>query len=126
MMILFGLDFNLKWFVCDPAEILSAGRTYACWQTITELYRCRWPVELFFKWMKRNLRIKQLYINSENVVKTQIWIAVSIYVLVDIVKKRLNPESQSPRKTTDPKISTVDNNTINSSQFIQWFVEHYL
>ena len=58
--------------------------------TITELYRCRWQVELFFKWVKQHLRIKQFYGTSENAVKTQIWIAVSVYVLVAIVKKRLN------------------------------------
>jgi len=58
--------------------------------TITELYRCRWQVELFFKWIKQHLRIKQFYGTSENAVKTQIWTAVSVYVLVAIVKKRLN------------------------------------
>ncbi len=58
--------------------------------TITDLYRCRWQVELFFKWIKQHLRIKQFYGTSENAVKTQIWIAVSVYVLVAIVKKRLN------------------------------------
>lgn len=58
--------------------------------TITELYRCRWQVELFFKWIKQHLRIKKFYGTSENAVKTQIWIAVSVYVLVAIVKKRLN------------------------------------
>lgn len=58
--------------------------------TITELYRCRWQVELFFKWIKQHLRIKVFFGSSENAVKTQIWIAVSVYVLVAIVKKRLN------------------------------------
>jgi hypothetical protein len=58
--------------------------------TIAELYRCRWQVELFFKWIKQHLRIKKFYGTSENAVKTQIWIAVSVYVLVAIVKKRLN------------------------------------
>jgi len=58
--------------------------------TIAELYRCRWHVELFFKWIKQHLRIKAFYGTSENAVKTQIWIAISIYVLVAIVKKRLN------------------------------------
>ena len=56
---------------------------------ITELYRCRWQVELFFKWIKTNLRIKAFYGTSENAVKTQIWIAVSVYVLVAIVKKQM-------------------------------------
>ena len=57
--------------------------------TITGLYKNRWQVELFFKWIKQHLRIKQFYGTSENAVKTQIWIAVSVYVLVAIVKKRL-------------------------------------
>jgi len=57
--------------------------------TICLLYRSRWQVELFFKWIKQHLRIKAFYGYSENAVKTQIWIAVSIYVLVAIVKKRL-------------------------------------
>lgn len=61
--------------------------------TITELYRCRWQVELFFKWIKQHLRIKSFFGTSENAVKTQIWIAVSVYVLVAIVKKRLNISS---------------------------------
>ena len=58
--------------------------------TITELYRRRWQLELFFKWIKQHLRIKQFYGTTENAVKTQIWTAVSTYVLVAIVKKRLN------------------------------------
>ena len=58
--------------------------------TIAELYRCRWQVELFFKWIKQHLRIKAFFGTSDNAVKTQIWIAVSVYVLVAIVKKRLN------------------------------------
>ena len=59
-------------------------------QTMTQLYRCRWQVELFFKWIKQHLRIKAFYGTSENAVKTQIWTAVSVYVLVAIIKKRLN------------------------------------
>jgi transposase len=58
--------------------------------TIAQLYRCRWQVELFFKWIKQHLRIKAFYGTSDNAVKTQIWTAISIYVLVAIVKKRLN------------------------------------
>ena len=57
--------------------------------TVAELYRCRWQIELFFKWIKQHLRIKAFYGTSENAVKTQIWIAISVYVLVAIVKKRL-------------------------------------
>ena len=58
--------------------------------TITELYRYRWQVELFFKWIKQHLRIKSFFGTSKNAVKTQVWIAVSVYVLVAIIKKRLN------------------------------------
>jgi len=58
--------------------------------TIAQLYRCRWQVELFFKWIKQHLRIKSFYGTSENALKTQIWIAISVYVLVAIVKKRLS------------------------------------
>jgi hypothetical protein len=58
--------------------------------TITELYRCRWQVELFFKWIKQHLRIKAFFGTSENAVKTQVWIAIAVYVLVAVVKKRLN------------------------------------
>jgi hypothetical protein len=59
-------------------------------KTIADLYRCRWQVELFFKWIKQHLRIKAFYGTSENAVKTQIWIAVCTYLLVAIVRKRLN------------------------------------
>ena len=58
--------------------------------TAAQLYKCRWQVELFFKWIKQHLRIKAFYGTSKNAVKTQIWIAISIYVLVAIIKKRLN------------------------------------
>lgn len=61
-------------------------------EMIANLYRSRWQVELFFKWIKQNLRIKAFYGTSENAVKTQIWIAISIYVLVAIIKKRLKIE----------------------------------
>ena len=57
--------------------------------TITKLYKCRWQIELFFKWIKQHLRIKVFFGTSENAVKSQIWIAVSVYVLVAIVRKRL-------------------------------------
>jgi hypothetical protein len=60
--------------------------------TIALIYKARWQVELFFKWIKQHLRIKSFYGTSENTVKTQIWIAVSIYVLVAIVRKRLGLE----------------------------------
>jgi hypothetical protein len=60
--------------------------------TIAQIYKCRWQVELFFKWIKQHLRIKAFYGTSENAVKTQIWIAVSVYVLVAIARKRLGLE----------------------------------
>jgi hypothetical protein len=58
--------------------------------TICDLYRLRWQVELFFKWIKQHLRIKRFFGTSDNAVKTQVWIAVSVYVLVAIIRKRLN------------------------------------
>jgi hypothetical protein len=61
--------------------------------TIAQLYRCRWQVELFFKWIKQHLRIKAFFGTSENAVKTQVWIALSAYVLVAIVKKRLDVDA---------------------------------
>jgi hypothetical protein len=60
--------------------------------TIARLYKCRWQVELFFKWIKQHLRIKAFYGTSDNAVKTQVWIAISVYVLVAIVKKELRLE----------------------------------
>jgi hypothetical protein len=61
--------------------------------TIAQLYKCRWQVELFFKWIKQHLRIKAFYGTSENAVKTQLWIAIAVYVLVAIIKKRLQLEA---------------------------------
>jgi len=60
--------------------------------TIAELYRYRWRVEIFFKWIKQHLRIKKFFGTSENAVKTQIWIAISTYVLVAIMKKRMKSD----------------------------------
>lgn len=60
--------------------------------TICQLYKSRWQVELFFKWIKQHLRIKAFYGTSMNEVKTQIWIAVSVYVLIAVLKKRLQIE----------------------------------
>ncbi|MBI3429692.1 MAG: IS4 family transposase [Actinobacteria bacterium] len=60
--------------------------------TIAQLYKCRWQIELFFKWIKQHLRIKAFYGTSENAVRTQIWIAVSVYVLVAILKKRFKSD----------------------------------
>ncbi len=61
--------------------------------TITQLYKCRWQIELFFKWIKQHLRIKSFFGTSQNAVKSQIWIAISVYVLVAILKKQLNLEA---------------------------------
>jgi hypothetical protein len=61
--------------------------------TIAQLYKCRWQVELFFKWIKQHLRLKAFYGTSENAVKTQIWTTIAVYVLVAIVKKRLQLEA---------------------------------
>jgi hypothetical protein len=63
-------------------------------ETITELYRQRWKIELFFKWIKQHLRIKKFFGTSENAIKTQIWIAITVYVLVAIIKKRLNLKAE--------------------------------
>lgn len=60
--------------------------------TIVQIYKYRWQIELFFKWIKQHLRIKAFYGTSENAVKTQIWVAISVYVLIAIIKKRLNLE----------------------------------
>jgi hypothetical protein len=66
--------------------------------TIAQIYKQRWQVKLFFKWIKQHLRIKAFFGTSENAVKTKIWIAVSVYVLVAIVRKRLRLESAYIRR----------------------------
>src|SRR6266403_351546 len=90
-------------FVTRTKSNMNAQRVYSaptdrttgiiCDLSIAALYNNRWQVELFFKWIKQHLRIKQFYGTSENAVKTQIWIAVSVYVLVAIVRKRLGLEA---------------------------------
>ena len=77
-----GFADNVARLVADNQRTLPAA-------TICALYKSRWQVELFFKWIKQHLRIKRFFGTSMNAVKTQIWIAVSVYVLVAIVKKRL-------------------------------------
>jgi len=62
-------------------------------QTVADLYRYRWQAELFFKWLKQRLRIKSFFGTSENAVKSQIWIAISVYILVAIIKNRLDSRS---------------------------------
>jgi hypothetical protein len=69
--------------------VLLTNNTELPAATIAQLYRCRWQIELFFKWIKQHLRIKSFYGVSENAVRTQIWIALAVYVLVAILKKRL-------------------------------------
>jgi IS4 transposase len=64
-------------------------------QVIADLYRCRWQVELFFKWIKQHLRIKTFYGNSENAVKIQVWVAISVYVLLAIIKRELKLDDRS-------------------------------
>ncbi len=94
--------------------------------TICELYKSRWQVELFFKWIKQHLRIKQFYGTSENAVKTQIWIAVSIYVLAAIVRKRLKLEVSlytlmqvfSVTVFEKASIESVVFQTANSSEYV--------
>ena len=73
----------------DRRLIFLTNNTTLTALTIARLYKCRWQIELFFTWIKQHLRIKAFYGNSENAVKTQIWIAISVYVRVAIVKKRL-------------------------------------
>lgn len=81
--------------------------------TIAQLYRCRWKVELFFKWIKQNLRIKAFYGTSENAVKTQIWIAVTVYLLVAILKKRLKIEASLYTILQVLSVSVFERTTIN-------------
>jgi len=81
--------------------------------TITELYRCRWQVELFFKWIKQHLRIKAFFGTSENAVKTQIWIAISVYVLVAVVKKRLHIEASLYEMLQILSLTTFEKISIN-------------
>src|SRR5260370_4229963 len=88
---------------CWPIDLFTTGGLSSCvrvspmrcplqGRTVAQLYRSRWQVELFFKWIKQHLRIKKFYGTSANALKTQIWIAISVYVLVAIVKKQLKLE----------------------------------
>jgi len=81
--------------------------------TIAQLYRCRWQIELFFKWIKQNLRIKAFYGTSENAVKTQIWIAVTVYLLVAILKKRLKIEASLYTILQVLSVSSFERITLN-------------
>ncbi len=80
-------NFQFRRLTSHPVD-KTAG--LICDQAIARLYKCRWQVEPFFKWIKQHLRIKRFFGNTENAVKTQVWIAVSVYVLVAIMKKRLD------------------------------------
>jgi hypothetical protein len=81
--------------------------------TIADLYRCRWQVELFFKWIKQHLRIKSFYGTTDNAVKTQIWIAVSVYVQVAIIKKRLNLDASLYTILQILSVTIFENITLN-------------
>jgi hypothetical protein len=96
--------------------------------TIARLYRCRWQVELFFKWVKQHLRIKAFYGTTPNAVKTQVWIAVSVYVLVALVKKELGVEASLYEmlqvlglmlfeRTPIRSLFATDSNTFSKSRF---------
>ena len=74
----------------DMRLIFLTNKFHLSALTIAQLYRARWKVELFFRWIKQHLRIKSFYGTSENAVKTQVWIAIAVYVLVAILKKQLN------------------------------------
>ncbi len=80
--------------------------------TIAKLYKCRWQVELFFKWIKQNLRIKAFFGTSANAVKTQIWIALSVYVLVAIVKKELRLEKSMSEIPQIPSLTLFEKTPI--------------
>ena len=83
--------------------------------TICELYRLRWQVELFFKWIKQHLRIKRFFGTSENAVKTQVWIAVAVYVLIAIVRKQLTDlDACDP---TDPQRDALRENAVGSTAY---------
>ncbi len=85
--------------------------------TIAQLYRGRWQVELFFKWIKQHLRIKNFYGTSENALRTQIWIAISVYVLVAIVKKELHLEGSLYRMLQICSVTLRENPYFTGSFF---------
>ena len=89
--------------------------------TITLLFKCRWKIELFFKWIKQNLRIKAFYGTSENAVKTQIWIAISVYVLVAIIKKRLRIE-----RTLNEILQVLSITLFENDELLPLLVSFYL
>ena len=88
--------------------------------TIAQLYKCRWQVEIFFKWIKQHLRIKAFYGTSENAVKTQIWIAVSVYVLVAIVKK-----ASKIKRSLNEILQILSISLFEKVPFYQVVTDHY-
>ena len=104
-------------------------------ELIAQLYKCRWQVELFFKWIKQNLRIKHFFGTSDNAVKTQVWIAICVYVLAAIVRKELrldlslsqilqvlsvNPFEQVPLAELIAKTASQDNRPDSRNQLMLW------
>lgn len=92
----------------DRRLVFLTNNTNLAAITIAKLYRCRWQVELFFKWIKQNLRIKAIYGTSENAVKTQIWIAIAINVLVAIVRKNLKIERSQSETLQIPSLTLFE------------------
>jgi len=88
-------------------------------ETIADLYRYRWQVELFFKWIKQHLRIKSFFGTSENAVKTQIWIAISVYVLVAIIKKRLDLSTDLYTMLQILSLSVANSHSRRDREFVQ-------
>lgn len=84
---------------------------------IAQLYKCRWQVELFFKWIKQHMRIKAFYGTTENTVKTQIWIAICVYVLVAIIKKASEARPQPLHNSTNSECAAVRENAHITSAF---------
>ncbi len=80
---------------------------------IAELYRSRWQVELFFKWIKQHLRVKAFYGTSENAVKTQVWIAISVYLLVAILKKELDSKLSLAEISQILSVNTFEKTPLN-------------
>ena len=86
--------------------------------TIAKLYKLRWQVELFFRWIKQNLRIKSFYGTSENAVRTQIWVAITIYALVAIIKKRSGPGASALQFFADFERDRVRESPIESTAYV--------
>jgi hypothetical protein len=84
-------------------------------RTVADLYRLRWQIELFFKWIKQHLRIKAFFGTSANAVKTQIWIAVTVYLLIAIVRKRLGLDASMHEMTQILSVSIFEKTPINQA-----------